>query len=188
MVFPAMRLMTRGFGSFPFALCVLLLSRGTWASEAFDGVIKSELGLPPGPLLCMTCHASLIGGAETVTKPFGLTARKLGLQKLDTQTLKEVLRQMEATNVDSDCDGVGDIAELRKGSDPNSGETDAACANAVEPPRYGWFCSISALSAKKGTGPSGAAFASAGLFAVLLAARRSRRETRLHPLNSRHPV
>jgi hypothetical protein len=184
--FPVMRPMTRGFGSFPLALCVLLLSRGAWASDPFDGVIKSELGLPPGPLLCLTCHDSLIGGIGTANKPFGLAARKLGLQKLDVQMLKQVLQQMEATKVDSDCDGIGDIAELRTGGDPNSGETDAACTDAVEPPRYGYSCSFSALSAKKGTGPSGTAFASAGLFAILLVARRSRRAVRRPRSNHNH--
>ena len=172
-----MRRMTRGLGSFLITLCVLLHSRGAWASEAFDTIIRSELGLPPGPpLLCMTCHESLNGGPGTVTQPFGLAALQLGLQKLDVQKLKEVLQQMEATNVDSDCDGIGNIAELRQGSDPNSSsETAAMCADALEPPRYGCFCSLSVLSAKKGTGPSGAAFAPAGLFAVLLVLRRSRR-------------
>jgi hypothetical protein len=187
--FPAMRPMTRGFGSFPFALCVLLLSRGVWASEPFDSVIKSELGLPPGPLLCLTCHDSLIGGIGTVNKRFGLAARKLGLQKLDVEKLKQVLQQMEATKVDSDCDGIGDIAELRTGSDPNSGETDAACADSVEPPRYGCSCSFSALSAKRGTDPSGTAFATGGLFVILLVARRSRRAVgRLRSLNMDVPI
>jgi hypothetical protein len=171
--FPAMRLMTRGLGWFPFALCALLVPRGASASEPYDPVIKSELGLPPGPLLCLACHDSLIGGIGTVNKRFGLAARQLGLQKLDPETLKQVLQQMEATKVDSDCDGIGDITELRTGGDPNAGETDAACADAVEPPRYG--CSFSALAAKKGTGPSGTAFASVGLFVLLLVARRSRR-------------
>jgi hypothetical protein len=169
--------MTRGFGPSLLVLFVLLLARGAWASDVYDAAIKSELGLPPGPLLCTICHASLIGGPDTVIKPFGLTARKLGLNKQDVPKLKEVLQLMEATNIDSDCDGIGDIAELRKGSDPNSGETDAGCANAMDPPRYGCYCRLSALSAKKSTGPSGAAFASAELFAVLLVARRSRRAT-----------
>jgi hypothetical protein len=165
--------MMRGFVSFFFALCVLLLGRGAWASDVYDAVLKSELGLPQGPLLCMTCHASLIGGPSTVIKPFGMTARRYGLQQLDVQTLKQVLHQMEANNDDSDCDGVGDIAELRKHSDPNSPDTDAGCADPFEPPRHGFYCTLSRLSAKKGNGPGGTAFASAaGLFAVLLVARR----------------
>jgi hypothetical protein len=49
--------------------------------------------------------------------------------------------------VDSDCDGIGDVAELRAGGDPNSGapdagEVSAACAEAFEPPRYGCYCSV----------------------------------------------
>ena len=184
--------MARGFGSSLFALCVLLLARGAWASDEYDGAIKSELGLPAdGPRLCTACHVSLFGGPNVI-KPFGVSARKLGLQKEDVPKLKEVLRQMEATNVDSDCDGIGDIAELRKGGDPNSAETDAAseagaaCAN-MEPPRYGFYCTLSALSGTKGAAPGSATFASAALVAALLA-RRSRRVTPSGPFSSSRPV
>ena len=188
LAFPAIRLMKGALGSSLFALCVLFLSRGAWASAPYDDIIKAELGLPPGgPLLCLLCHASLIGGEGSIDKPFGRSAQKLGLKKLDPEKLKEVLRQMEATNVDSDCDGMGDIAEIRKGRNPNVIEADgaleagappeagAACANAIEPLRYGCYCNLPAQSARKGTGPSGAGWGSAGLFAVLLVARRARR-------------
>ena len=177
-----LRSMTCRYVSLALALAVLLLSRGAWAIELFDAAIKEELALPPGPTLCLVCHTSPRGGA-TATRPFVVAARKLGLQQLDVDTLKQVLRQMEATNVDSDCDGSGDIAELRRGSDPNSGETDAACADAIGPVRYGIFCTLSTLSSKRSTGSSGAAFGSAGLLVAILVARRSRRAAR--PLRSR---
>ena len=182
--------MKRGFGTSLLALCVLLLARGAWASAEFDEAIKSQLGLPGGPLLCTACHASNLG--VTVTKPFGLSALKLGLQKKDVPKLKEVLQQMRATNVDSDCDGIGDIVELEKGGDPNSADRDAAsdagaaCA-ITEPPRYGFYCTLSALSGTKGAAPSGATLLSAALVAVLLR-RRSRRVTPSGPLSSRRPV
>jgi hypothetical protein len=191
LAFPAIRPMTRGFGLFLLALCVSLISRATWASDIYDAAIKSDLGLPlDGPLLCTRCHASLIGGEMSVIKPFGLSAMKLGLRKSDEPKLREVLRQMEATNVDSDCDGIGDIAELRTGGDPNAGEADAAleagvaCANAVEPPRYGCYCSLSVQSAKKGTGPSHVALGSAGMFVVMLVLRRSPRARRADAITS----
>jgi len=185
--------MMRGFGSSLFALCVLLLARGAWASLPFDGAIKSELELPSdGPSLCTVCHKTDEGGPDSVIKPFGVSALKLGLQEKDVQKLKEVLQQMRATNVDSDCDGIGDIVELEKGGDPNSADRDAAsdtgaaCAM-MEPPRYGFYCTLSALSGTKGAAPSSATFAPAALVAVLFA-RRSRRVTPSGPLGSRRPA
>jgi len=197
--FPAIRPMTRALASSLVALSVLLLSRGVWASAVYELIIRSELGLPPGPPICTLCHASDDGTRGTVIKPFGLSAMKLGLRESDVPKLKEVLLEMEATNVDSDCDGMGDIAEIRKGRNPNVIEADAALeASAApeavaacdlgEPPRYGCYCSLPAHSAKKSTGPSGAALGSAGLFAVLLVARRLRRAPRSCPPSSRRPV
>jgi hypothetical protein len=169
----------RGFGSLAFALCVLLFSRRAQASPIFDIVMKMQLGLPPeGPLLCRTCHATDEGGEKTVDKPFGFRALQLGLQKQDVPKLREILKQMEAANDDSDCDGIGDIAELRQGSNPNAGEAGVGCPEAMEPARYGCYCSTSVYSGKKASGFGGAALASSGLFAALLVARRSRSATR----------
>jgi hypothetical protein len=166
----------RGFGSLAVALCVLLLSRGAQASIIFDSVIRTELNPPSGPLLCMTCHATDEGGPTTVVKPFGLRALKLGLREKDVPKLKEVLQQMEAASYDSDCDGIGDIAELRAGTDPNSGEAGVGCPEALELARYGCYCSTSVYAGKNASGFGGAALASSGLFAALLVARRSRHQ------------
>jgi hypothetical protein len=133
LAFAAMRPMTRALGSCLVALWVLLLSRGAWASVLYDPTIRSELGLPPGPLLCLLCHETLDGGETTIDKPFGWSAQNLGLKKLEPDKLKQVLREMEATNVDSDCDGMGDIAEIRKGRNPNVIEADAALEAGAAP-------------------------------------------------------
>jgi hypothetical protein len=169
----------RGFGSLAFALSVLLFSRGAQASAIFDIIIKMQLGLPPeGPLLCTRCHATDEGGEKTVDKPFGLRALQLGLQKQDVPKLREILKQMEAANDDSDCDGIGDIAELRQGSNPNAGEAGVGCPEALELARYGCYCSVSAYSGKNASRFGGAALASTALVAALLVARRSRSATR----------
>jgi hypothetical protein len=181
--FSVMRSMVRGFAWLSVAFFVLLLARGARASDAFDPVMRMELGLPSGPLLCMTCHASLIGGPGTVVKPFGLKARELGLEKGDLPKLKEVLQQMEASNVDSDCDGVGDIAELRARTDPNAAPVDAGdvqCADVTEPPRFGFYCSTSAATRRNAPARS-VPLASAGVLTILLLARRSRRIARSLP-------
>ena len=168
---------TLGFGSLLIALCALLVSRPVWASDPFDKGMKDELELTSTGLLCLLCHESLIGGLNTVNKPFGMSARRLGLEKTDVEKLKQVLRQMEASRVDSDCDGVGDIAEIRSGSDPNSGETDAACATAMEAPRYGCHCRLATPSTQRAAW-SGAPLCSAGLFALLFVMSLSRRTAR----------
>jgi hypothetical protein len=195
LTFPARR--HTPYRSGPLALCVLLLSPSASATPDFDDVIKSELGLPlGGALLCTVCHETYNGGPGTANKPFGVTARQLGLQKFDVRKLKDILGQMEATKIDSDCDGIGDILELRKGSDPNSpedaseahsGESEPACANAGAP-QYGVQCGVAGLSANRGTGPRDAAFASVGLVSVLLAARRFRRKWLGHPASTLNEV
>lgn len=111
---------------FAFAL-VLALPFAARASESYPSRIRSDLGLSYTPQ-CTLCHRTNSGGRGTVTTPFGKTTMSpYGLGAGSTSKLDSVLQQMEADGVDSDGDGVGDIAELRAGTDPN-------VANAPPPP------------------------------------------------------
>jgi hypothetical protein len=122
------------------ALVALFLAPPAFASEPFLEIIKTQLNVPDEPpLMCTVCHLTLIGGPGTVTKPFGLTIKdKYGLRLQDVQRLRTALMEMETANEDSDGDKVGDIAELRRGTDPNLADGEVA----AEEPRYGCYCSI----------------------------------------------
>jgi hypothetical protein len=168
--------MTRRLHWLPFALCIVLFSRGALASEVFAQHIKTEYGYTEDALfLCTHCHQTAIGGVGTVVKPFGKTARRYGANALFVEPLKAALRQMEANNDDSDCDGIGDIQELKNHTDPNlDNETMMAPVDCGvdEAPRYGVYCNMAGGAVQ---GPGVFSATSAGVLAVLLGVRRRRR-------------
>lgn len=89
------------------------------ASPVYPGTVKRTLGLQKIPQ-CTLCHQSLAGGTGTAVQPFALAVRERGLTGLSNiQKLQEVLAQLETEAVDTDGDGVGDIAELKAGTNPN---------------------------------------------------------------------
>ena len=89
------------------------------ASLNYPEAIQDHLGLTMLPE-CTLCHATELGGDGTVDEPFGLTANMLGAGgDNDTSSLIVALNQMQSRNTNSDGDFVGDVAELRAGTDPN---------------------------------------------------------------------
>ncbi len=112
-------------------MLVLLFLRTAAANPIFPGEIYNHLGLDVAPQ-CTICHRDNLGGLKTVEKPFGLELMSRGLTgdsslgELDT-----LLDEVEADEVDSDGDGVGDIQELKDGTDPN------VAGSTLEPPEYG---------------------------------------------------
>jgi hypothetical protein len=121
------------------ALAVLSFAPRAMASDPFVDTIIMQLKLPEAQApTCTLCHRTLIGGTGTVIKPFGVTVHvKYGVQMQDVQGLRSALTQMQANNDDSDHDGIGDIAELLQGTDPNVAEGGVA----PEEARYGCYCS-----------------------------------------------
>ena len=162
--------MARSMIRWSVVLGVFLSSATALASDPYPAAIAQKLSVPAP--MCTICHLTNIGGLMTVTKPFGRTAmNKYGLVKLNPTQLQTILTQMEADGVDSDGDGVGDIAEIRAGTDPNDGPG----AVSVEEPRYGLYCSMGAIGGR--STPYGLAWL--GAAALWLGRRRS---------NSRHAV
>jgi len=111
-----------------------LFSASASATERMPRSIATDLGLTYVPE-CSLCHVGGNAGPGTARSPFALTARSYGLDGSDRTLLQTALTQMEAAKVDSDGDGVPDIAELRAGNDPNIAGTAGLIGRAD--PSYG---------------------------------------------------
>ena len=146
------------------ALAIVALAPAARASDPYPGIIQTQLKLSAAPL-CTVCHATLIGGSMTVSKPFGQNLmKKYGLKSQDFTGLQSAIMQAQVNGDDVDGDGVGDIAELIQGTDPNVPEGGVA----PEEARYGCYCSVPAAA------PSSPAAAAAWISGVVLAGLRRR--------------
>jgi MYXO-CTERM domain-containing protein len=123
-------------------LVALLLVHTAAANPKYPAIVYNELGLDVAPA-CTLCHRDNLGGLGTVEKPFGLELMDRGLTATNGEdVLPGLLDDMEADEVDSDGDKVGDIAELKEGTDPN------VAGSTLSPPKYG------CLSTASGTAPA----------------------------------
>ena len=102
-------------------------------SSIFPPEVRAHLSLSYTPA-CTLCHNTPSGGFGTVTTPFGKSMRARGLVAQNLGSLDTALDALAAEHTDSDGDGVGDIDELKAGSDPN-----VAGGGSVTPPTYGCF-------------------------------------------------
>lgn len=96
----------------------LAVAGAAHATPTFPAAIQGHLGLSYEPP-CSICHQDGITNSSTVTTPFGLAMRSKKLAPDNEASLVAALDALDAEGSDSDGDGVGDIAELRAGSDPN---------------------------------------------------------------------
>ncbi|MEQ1566137.1 MAG: hypothetical protein ABMA64_10905 [Myxococcota bacterium] len=134
------------------------------ASATYPATLEAELGMPCTPA-CTVCHDSNLGGAGTVTAPFGAALVDAGVTGgSQTELLASALAALDA---DSDADGAPDTEELSAGDDPNGG--DPLCGGGVTAPEYG--CLDQGRS-------------SAGLFGVLLAGALVRRHRARAPAHT----
>ena len=155
-----------------FALAIVALAPPARASDPYPGIIQQQLKLSAAPL-CTICHLTLIGGPMTVTKPFGRNLQqKYGLGSQDFAGLPKAIMDAQANGDDVDGDGVGDIAELIRGTDPNVPEGGVA----VEEPKFGCYCSLP--SAAPPSAASAVAWWSGSVFSGLVMAGLRRRGAR----------
>ena len=102
------------------SLLLVLIAAPAWATDMFPAAIQNKymLGDLP-PELCALCHTNGITGSGTVNTPFGRALRMNGLLPNDTASLNAALDALAAASIDSDGDGVTDVAELMAGTSPN---------------------------------------------------------------------
>ncbi len=100
------------------ALVVLLLAAPAFATPTFPAVLEARFGVAPSEG-CAVCHTGSGTGANTVNTPFGRALRMRGLQPHDETSLAAALDALADGAVDSDGDGVADVAELMAGTSPN---------------------------------------------------------------------
>jgi hypothetical protein len=129
-------------------------------SSIYPPEVRAHLSLSYTPA-CTLCHETESGGFGTVTTPFGKSMMARGLVAQNLGSLDTALDALAAEHTDSDHDGVGDIDELKAGSDPN-----VAGGGSVTPPSYGCFDA-------SGQGSSPLALLPLVLAWVLLRARRA---------------
>jgi uncharacterized protein (TIGR03382 family) len=138
------------------------------SSSNYPGEVSNHVGANTVPS-CTACHTSNAGGAGTVTAAFGdaMVAQGLGGGG-DVAGLTAALDALEAAGTDSDTGGVGDVAELRAGTNPNDGADDGDTGGGGgggDQVQYGFGCSA--------TTTPGATIAA--LAVLLLGLRRRRR-------------
>jgi hypothetical protein len=158
-------------------LAFALVAPSAFATPNFPSAIAQHLGLRQAPD-CSLCHDGT-PSSGTATTPFALSMRQRGLVANDVGSLTNALEALRGEQTDSDCDGVPDIDELLRGSDPNvATATDGgaapggACGNAVKA-TYG--CSIGRIAGRN------AEPASVLVMLLVAAALRSRGRRRNAP-------
>jgi MYXO-CTERM domain-containing protein len=104
----------------------VLASSSSWASSNFPSEISSHLGGDTPVPSCTVCHASNAGGFGTVTKAHGIALMDAGLVAGDVASLHAALDALERNGTDSDGGGVGDVDELKAGTDPNVAGDDGS--------------------------------------------------------------
>ncbi|HMJ16226.1 MAG TPA: hypothetical protein VK524_32655 [Polyangiaceae bacterium] len=118
--------------------CALLLSPALRAEPEYPAVVQEAAGLTCAPS-CRLCHTRDSGGLSFIT-PFGQRIWELGIRPGRPETVASTIRCMRERNCesapgevfDTDADGVSDIDELDRGSNPGrAGDSDLCGA------RYG---------------------------------------------------
>jgi hypothetical protein len=116
------------------ALASFGLSSVAQAKREFPSEIQGDLGLTY-QVPCSVCHIKDNTGSSTPITPFALALRARGLSG-SSGSVRTSLSQLETDGVDSDGDGVTDIAELKAGTDPNS----SANASLISDQEPGYGC------------------------------------------------
>ena len=168
---------SRGLAACSVAAVIAVYGQTSHAHSTFPSLIQSELNMPCTPA-CTICHRDNLGGFGTVTEPFGKAMQADGLFFVEA-TLAPALSKLEQADTDSDGDGVGDVAELREGRDPNG--TLDLCSQAALAARYGCGAHIAPSPSPDSGAPLSVLFVSLVLGAGLQRGTRRARARRARP-------
>lgn len=104
------------------ALLVALVGtpRTAAASLSFPSAVQEYCDLPELPD-CTLCHTVSPGKENTATNPFADMVSAYGVVGGDLGSLERALVAADGYEVDYDGDGVQDLDELRRGTNPNDG-------------------------------------------------------------------
>lgn len=89
------------------------------ATPTYPGDVQTHLGLGYTPP-CSLCHPG-VTGTGTATSAFALAMKGKGLVPLNDPTVGTALDALEAAKIDSDCDGILDVKQIKAGRDPSTG-------------------------------------------------------------------
>ncbi len=165
-----MRALSSWLGAMSGLLALTFTSLAS-ASDSYPGALQEALDMSCPPP-CTVCHADSSGGLGTVYvedggRAFGEAMMEIGLLEAKKPgMLREALELLEQAGVDSDGDGVTDVAALRAGLDPNAG--GSVCG-----PTYG--CGASVAPRRPSSSPDALALGAAACVALTLLRLRKRR-------------
>jgi MYXO-CTERM domain-containing protein len=119
------------------------------AKDEFPSEIAGDLKLSYQPP-CSVCHIDGNTGSSTPITPLALSLRSRGLNG-ENSSLVSAFGKLESDAVDSDGDGITDVAELKAGTDPNS-SANGSIENDQEP---GYGCGGTAPQGRSAPGAAG---------------------------------
>jgi len=162
---------TRAFAAVVWLACTTPTAAA--ASPEYSPALRSTLELSCDPS-CLLCHTRPQGGFATANTKLGVTLRKrFDAQCCDPDGLEAIVHALEQSGIDSDGDGVSDVAELRAERDPNLPDLpdagDAGTQLACQPPAKSEGCALA-----PGRGAWGASAWGILLTGALAALRRRR--------------
>jgi hypothetical protein len=167
----------------PMGAALALTSAIAGASPSYPVLIQQDLGGSTCAPACTVCHRDNSGGVGTVVTPFGRSMMGLGLVAESPASLKSALEKEEASQTDSNGDGVSDIDALMACEDPNQvlvgdgggggngGNASSAAAFQDQDPTPEYGCAL-------GRAPRGNGAAWAVVMGALLAGTFGRRRIR----------
>lgn len=128
-----------------FGVTTAALAPSAFASRVFPPALQAAVPMPCTPT-CDVCHLTAAGGPGNVRAGgFADTLRRSHELMLGQEgTVKPAIESARTANIDTDADGVPDVAELMEGGNPNSSDPNA---NFCESPGPQYGCGAGRIAA-----------------------------------------